>query len=96
MKLILRWQRYIFTGYGISSDYYGGFENYLVGTSQGNKFLGDLCRDTSCLIIRDIEKRNLGIQFDDLFYEINYQVASVSFVNDMDLVSNRENAENNI
>ena len=91
-----RWQRYICTGYGISLDYYSGFKNYLVGTGQGNKFLGNLCRDTSYLIIRDIKKRNLGIQFNNLLHEINHQVASVIFVDDMDLVLNREIVENDM
>ena len=82
--------------YKISLDYYGGFDNYLVGTGQGNKFSGNLCRGIYYLIIRDIEKRNLEIQFNNPIYQINHQVVSVSFVNDMDLVSNRENTENNM
>ena len=33
----------------------------LVGTGKGNKNLGDMYRDVSCLIIRQLEKEGLGI-----------------------------------
>ena len=58
-----RWKHYVSTAFGISEEYYGGEENTLVGTGQGNKFSGDVCRDTSYLIIKVLEKRGLGIKF---------------------------------
>ena len=39
------------TAFGVSNEYYGR-EIELVSTSQGNKFSGDIHRDTSCLIIK--------------------------------------------
>ena len=33
----------------------------LAGTGQGNKISGDICRDTSCTIIRQLEKEGLGM-----------------------------------
>ena len=63
-KILLVWKRYICTGYGISEMYYGGVGSKLSGTGQGNKFSGELCRDTSCLIIKQIENQNLGIMFE--------------------------------
>ena len=65
-KIMPVWQRYVYIGYRISSKYYSILEMDLVGTGQGKKFSVSLCRDTSCLIIRDIEKKNLGIKFIDL------------------------------
>ena len=82
---------YIYTGYRISNIYYGSNDKYLVRIGEVNKFLGNLCRDTLCLIIRDIEKRNLGIIFKDPVEKINHQVVSISFVDNTDLVSNRDN-----
>ena len=60
-KVIPNSKHYLYTGFGISLSYYGGENERLAGTGQGNKFSGDLCRDTSCLIIREIEKKRLGI-----------------------------------
>ena len=66
MKVIPNWKYYLYTGFGISSSYYGGENERLTGTEQDNKFSGDLCRDTSCLIIREIEKKRL-----EMFIESN-------------------------
>ena len=33
----------------------------MAGTRQENKFLGDICRDKSCFIIREIENKELRI-----------------------------------
>ena len=60
-KIIPVQKQYIYTGYGISSNWYREIDQNLAGTGQGNKFSGDLCRDTSSLIIKQIEDQNLGI-----------------------------------
>ena len=54
-KVIPNWRHYVCTRFGASSTYYGGEEDKLAGTGQGNRFSGDVCRDLSCLIIRNIE-----------------------------------------
>ena len=61
VKVISNWRYYILIGFGISDSYYGGKNNKLAGTGQGNRFSGDVCRDLSCLIIKDIEKKDLGM-----------------------------------
>jgi len=58
--------------------------------------LGDICQDISCLIIKEIEKKNLGIIFRSNVSNEMEQCISVSFVNDNDLVIDRENAEEKI
>ena len=58
INLIPRWKYYISTVYGICKDFYRGSESELAGTGQGNKFLGDLCSNTSCIIIKVLEKMN--------------------------------------
>ena len=52
------WEHYVSTGHGISKKHYGREEMKLAGTGQGNKFSGDMCRDTSCLIIRQLKKKD--------------------------------------
>ena len=51
---------YVSTGYGVSNTFYGGSKE-LAGTGQGNKFSGNMCRDISCLIIRQLKIKNLVI-----------------------------------
>ena len=89
-KVIPNWRHYIRTGYGISKSYYGGELDPLAGTGQGNRFLGDVCRDTSCLILKVIEKNNLGMNFESLISNESMQVTAVSYVDDNDLVSDGE------
>ena len=47
---------YTSTRYRISNEYYRGGNMKLADTEQGNKFSRDICRDTSYLIIRKLEK----------------------------------------
>ena len=90
-KVIPLWRHYIRTGFGISNLYYGGELDPLAGTGQGNRFLGDVCRDTSCLILKEIENNNLGMNFESRITQESIQVAAVSYVDDNDLVSDGSN-----
>ena len=60
-KVMANWEHYIITGHGISEKHYGREQMKLAVTGEGNKFSEDMCRDTSCLIIRKLEKEGLGI-----------------------------------
>ena len=97
MKLITKvmpnLKHYVCTGFGISSSYYGGEENNLAGTGQGNRFSGDLCRDTSCLIIKEIEKQQLGMNINSNVTNETVQKAAVSYVDDNDYVTDGEDAK---
>ena len=73
-------------GYSISTDYYGGDRVKLVETGQGNKFSGDMYRDISCLIIRQLEKKNFGVNVESAVSNSKEQCTSVAFVDDIDLV----------
>ena len=92
-KMMPVWKQYICTGYRISSNQYGEIDLNLAGTGQSNKFSGNLCRDTSSLIIKQIEDQNLGIILQSLLVNISEQTVSVSFVDDTDLMTNGENNE---
>ena len=93
-KIMPKFKRYISTGYGISNQYYGGDEMQLAGTGQGNKFSGDVCRDVSCIIIKVIENKRLGVFFTNKESGEAIQCVSVAFVDDTDFMTNGENALN--
>ena len=90
-KIMPYFEYHIYTGYSISNNYYGG-NMKLAGTGQGNKFSGDMCRDISCLIIKQLETQNLGIWFISLLTGLRILWHSISFVDDTDLVADGTNA----
>ena len=92
-KVMPNWQHCVRTGHGISVSYYGGEFDKLAGTGQGNRFSGDVCRDTSCLILKVIENENLGMNFDSNVTQKSMHVAAVSYVDDNDLVTDGVNVE---
>jgi len=92
-KIMPEFEHHINTGYGISLTSYGGRENQLAGTGQGNKFSGDMCRDISCLIIKQIENQGLGIKFKSPIKNTSEQSVSVSFVDDTDFIAEGQRYE---
>ena len=86
-KLMPNFNRHVSAGYGISKEYCEGEEEKLEGTGQGNKFSGDMCRDVSCLIMRQIEKQLIGIFFVDKITGEEVQIVAVAFVDDADLMT---------
>ena len=60
MKVILIIQHYTCALFGISNQSYSRIDNPYAGTGQGNIISGDICRNKSCLVIKYIEKKNLG------------------------------------
>ena len=92
-KITPRWKHYVSTAFGVSEECYGGEENELAGTGQGNKFSGEVCRDTSCLIIKVLEKRGLGMKFGSKLTKVMVLIAAIAFVDDADLVAEGIDAE---
>ena len=92
-NLIPRWKHYVSTAYGISSEYYGGSEKELAGTGQGNKFSGDLCRDTSSIILKVLENRKLGVDYKSKLSKSEVLISAIAFVDDTDLIVEGTEAE---
>ena len=90
------WKHYVSTGHSISEKYYGREQMKLAGTGQGNKFLWDMCRDTPCLIIRQLEKERLGMVIKSLHAAKKHQKVSALFVDDTNLVTDGELVEKNM
>ena len=80
----------ISTRYGISERCYKG-ELLIAGARQGNKFISNMCRDISCLIIKQLEMQNLGAYFLSLVTLASIVCASVLFVDDTDLSAQGRN-----
>ena len=74
------------TEHSVSQNYYGSKDEKLEGTGQGNKFSGDMCRDVSYLIIRQIERQLIGIFFVNEVTKEKLQCIAVAFVNDANLM----------
>ena len=64
-KLIPNFRHYVSTAFGVSTNFYRGEDENLAGTGQGNKFSGDMCRDVSCLIIKQLEEKHLEVKYVD-------------------------------
>ena len=92
-KIMPIFNHYMCTGFGISNAPYGGRQEQLAGTGQGNKFSVDMCRDVSCLIIKEIENGNLGIKFKVPIIEEEEQCVSISFVDNTDLITEGDDSE---
>ena len=92
-KVIPKWRHFICTGFGISAMYYGGVNNILAGTGQGNRFSGDVCRDLSCLIIKNIEQRGVGMKIKSRVYNDTIQKVAVAFVDDNDMISDGDEVQ---
>ena len=92
-KILPIQQQYICTGYRISEKWYGGVSAKLVGTGQGNNFSGELCKDTSCLIIKQIENLSIEFEFNSYFIKNIEQIVVLLFVNNTDLITNSKQNE---
>ena len=75
------------TEFGTSKDFCGGRRSRLVVTGQGNVVSVNMCRDSSCIALKDIEKENLGFLIRlRLTTEVVHQLA-IAFVGDNDFSS---------
>lgn len=92
-KVIPNWEHCLSTAFGVSEKHYGGENNALVGTGQGNRFSGDVCRDISCLTMRVIEKENLGMKLKSDIASIEEFSTAVLFVDDDDMITEGREAE---
>ena len=60
IKVIPIIQHHIYTIFRISTNYYRGPADPYTGTGQGNITSGDIYRDKSCFVIKDVDKKGYG------------------------------------
>ena len=88
-----RFKHYVSAGHGISEDFYDGDDEVLVGRGQGNKIFGEMCRDISCLITKQIKKKQLGVKFIDLETLQALQCALISCEDNADMMIDGEESQ---
>ena len=54
-------QNYDITAFGGSKEFYGGSRSKMTGICQENAVSVNICRCSSWIILRDLEKENLGV-----------------------------------
>ena len=82
--------------FGISENYYRGEEKRLAGTGQRSHFSGDVCRDISYLIMRVIEKENVGMKITSKIALMKELIIAVLLVDNADMIAEGDMAEENM
>ena len=95
-KALPRCKQFIRMTCGVSKDIYGGMNWLLGGTGQGNIFSGNVCRDVSCFIFKEIENKRLGIILTSKCNNVEVQRNAISFVGDSDFFSSGAECERKI
>ena len=60
-KLILVIEHHIYTSFGVSKEFYGGWQLKQAGIGQGYVVLVNICRDSICFIFKVIQEERIGI-----------------------------------
>jgi len=95
-KVLPIMKHYVATDFGISPISYGNKLDPLGGTGQGNSASGAICRDTSCIIFKQLEKMQLGAQIKVPSDDRILQRVAIAFVDDTDFYANGEEYESNM
>ena len=61
MKVLPVMNHFICTSFSVSETSYSRLNKKQVGTGQGNGVSVNICRDSSCLVIKEIEIDNKGV-----------------------------------
>lgn len=83
-KILPIMQHHMSTSYRISAESYGGSDNKLYGTGQGNSLSGALCRDMSCLAFKYVEKVRKGVRINLPITNEKIDRMIIAFVDDTD------------
>ena len=86
-KVIINQNHYVSTSFRVSIIHYGGENNHLTGTRQGNRFLGDVCQDISYMIMEQIENKKLRMHFALRITLKSDQIAVALFADDTDIIT---------
>ena len=81
-KILPIMEYYVSTSFGLSKEYYGGRRETIAGTGKGNVVFVNIFRCSSWIILRDIEKENLGVFIKSPVTEESEQQLAIAFVDD--------------
>ena len=88
VKVLQNFNYFLATVYGVSGESYGGHNDRLLGTGQGNVLSGAICRNISCLVFKLLENMNLGVDFASPVTRCRLIRSIIAFVDDADFFSN--------
>ena len=60
-KVLPRHGHHAGSSHGVNAESCGGEHALLGGTGQGNVFSGSACRDASCIMFKELEKKRVGV-----------------------------------
>ena len=91
MQVLKNFNHFLATAYGIAKTSYGGHNDQLGGTGQGNILSGAICRNISGLIFKILDNLKLGIECASPVTRRRLLRAIIAFVDDADFFSNGKN-----
>ena len=94
--VLQNFNHYLSTAYGIANRKYGGHNDRLAGTGQGNVLSGAICRNVSCLIFKQLENMNVGIDLTSPVTRNRIMRLIIAFVDDADFFAYGPNAIQNM
>lgn len=86
-KILQSFNHYLVTAYSIATDKYGGHNDQLGGTGQGNVLSGAICKNVSCIIFKVLENDVLGVNLTSPVTERRVLRTLIAFVDDGDFFS---------
>ena len=91
--MLPRLEHHVGTINGVSKEKHGGEKDMLGGTGQGNVFSGVACRDVSCLMFKQLEKKKLGTKIESKHDGNIEQRVVIACVDDADFCTSRDDSE---
>ena len=89
-KILPIMEHYVSTTFNVSEAFCRGSRSMLAGTGQVNVVSVNVCRDSSCIMLKDIEKENLGAHIKLSLTTDSSQQLAIALVDDNDFVSDEK------
>ena len=81
-------KHHIYLDFSISSNYYRGEESLLAEKAQENKFSRNLCCNTSYLIIKEIQRHQIGFKIKSDFSKEMVEKVAVAHADGNNFIAN--------
>ena len=85
-RILLIFQRYIYTSYGISKCFYRGIKEKQGGMGQEYVLLVNISRDSSCIIIKEVQNNNNIVVIISSITKQSMNELAVVFVDNMNFL----------
>ena len=95
-KLFLVMEYHVYTSFGISIEFCSRPNNKIAETEQGYIASSNICYNILCLVIKEVEAKELGIVMIALIIDKRIEEVSIAFVDDTDFSTNGEDCQTKI